>query len=59
MGIGKDAGELLVYVYNRYIENVKWTTRENVKAETEWDTGRIDNAIEYLKDLEPEVFKVI
>jgi hypothetical protein len=57
MSIQKDAGELLVYVYNQYVQSVRWTTRENVKTETKWDTGRIDNAIEYLKD--SELIKII
>ena len=39
-----------MYYYNQL---QKWTnTRKKVEAETEWDTGRIDNAIGYLHNLE-------
>jgi hypothetical protein len=51
MGIKKDAGELLVYVYSQYTQDVNWITRKNVETETGWDTGRINRAIEYLRDL--------
>ena len=51
MGIKNDAGELLVYVYSQYTQDVNWITRKNVETETEWDTGRINRAIEYLRDL--------
>ncbi len=49
MSTKKDASEILVYVYNKHR---KLTSREKVEAETEWDTGRIDNTIDYLRNLE-------
>lgn len=51
MGIQKDAGELLVYLYNQYTQNVDWVNRTDIENETKWDTGKTNRAIEYLKDL--------
>ena len=51
MGIQKDAGELLAYIYNRYTQDVNWTGRADIENETKWDKGRIDRAIKYLRDL--------
>lgn len=35
-----------------YNQRQKWTTPEKVEAETKWDTGRLDNAIDFLLNLE-------
>jgi len=51
MGIKEDAGELLAYFYNRYTENKSWTNSEDVIEETKWESGKINRAIDYLKDL--------
>lgn len=51
MGIKQDAGELLVFLYNKYIENSSLKIDEIiVKEATKWDAGRINRAIDYLKD---------
>ena len=51
MGIQKDAGELLVYIYNQYTANNTWIQSKDIIEETGWEAGRINRAIDYLKDL--------
>ena len=52
MGIQKDAGELLAYIYNRYTQDENWTRRTDIENESKWNTGRINRAIEYLGELD-------
>lgn len=52
MGIQKDAGELLVYIYDRLVEKNKSSVNgEEVLKETKWEANRINRAFDYLKDL--------
>lgn len=54
MAIREDAGELLLFVYKKYIEKYidELTTFEDFKKESGWNEVRIMNAVEYLKDRE-------
>ena len=52
MGIKKDAGELLVFMYNKYIEGDGKIDEVIVKEATKWDAGRINRAIDYLEDID-------
>ena len=54
MPIREDAGELLLFVYKKYVEKyiAELTNLENFKKESGWDEVRIMNAVEYLKDKE-------
>jgi carbamoylphosphate synthase large subunit len=52
MGIQKDAGELLAYIYSRYTQDVNGTGRADIENESKWNTGRIDRAIKYLRELD-------
>lgn len=50
MGVKEDAGELLVYLYKRYLEG-EHTNQAEVIKETQWNANRINVAFNYLKDL--------
>ena len=50
MGIQKDAGELLEYVYERSTKGENWITPDDLRAETRWEAHRINNARTYLSD---------
>lgn len=51
MGVQKDAGKLLRYIYDRYIiESSLSISPNDVINYTEWVAARIDKAIEYLND---------
>ena len=52
MGIQNDAGELLVYIYNQYIEGKNWIQAKDIINETVWEAGRINRALDYLRDLD-------
>ena len=54
MGIREDAGEILGFVYNKYIsENFGGVNSENLISETDWDKDRVKRTVDYLdqKDL--------
>jgi hypothetical protein len=51
MGIQKDSGEILIYIYNRYIsQDFEFLTLNDLKDETKWNEGRIINSVMYLND---------
>lgn len=53
MGIQKDAGEILVFLYKKYIENpysISGMTLSQLSREMKWNDGRIIRAIDYLSD---------
>ena len=55
MGIQKDAGELLVYIYKIYTEDpTGWTAGigpKEVLDTTKWDAGRINRTFDYLREI--------
>jgi hypothetical protein len=52
MGIRKDAGEILIFVYNEYTQDAhKIIVPTLVKNTTKWESKRINQAITYLEDL--------
>ena len=57
MGIKTDAGEILVFVYNEYTNDNEWITSKDIINVTKWKSGRINRAINYLRDL--DVIKII
>ncbi len=50
MGIQKDAGEILLFIYEKYLQD-ETVRPEKLLSETNWDGKRIDRAIKYLKDI--------
>ena len=50
MGIQKDAGELLGYIYERYTKGENWIKPDDLIKETRWEAHRINNARTYLSD---------
>ena len=56
MGIQKDAGELLGYIYEQYTKTIKPIKAKDIIDETKWEADRINRAILYLRD--SEVIKV-
>lgn len=50
MGIQKDAGELLEYIYERYTKGENIIKPDDLIEETRWDAHRINNARTYLSD---------
>ena len=50
VGIQRDAGEVLAYIYNRYTANEKDFPMPDFKiiGEIKWDTGRIKRTVDYL-----------
>lgn len=51
MTIQNDAGELLHFIYNQYINDKDFIETKKVIETTKWDSGRINRSILYLKDL--------
>lgn len=51
MGIKEDAGNLLGYFYNRYVEGYTIKADE-LLDETKWDGNRADIAVKYLRDID-------
>ena len=51
MGIQKDAGEILLFFYDCYVNDKGSVNAERLLEETKWDGKRIDRAIKYLKDM--------
>ena len=52
MGIQNDAGQILLFIYDGYVNNKTKPNAQILLDETKWDGRRIDRAIKYLKDLE-------
>lgn len=48
MGIQKDAGEILAFLYKDKIEGKGVKQGDEIQKETEWEKIRINNALEYL-----------
>ena len=51
MGIQKDAGEILLFMYDKYINDDEKVNAEVLLDTTKWEGNRIDRAIKYLKDI--------
>ncbi|MBD3203511.1 hypothetical protein GF327_04405 [Candidatus Woesearchaeota archaeon] len=51
MGIQEDAGRLLVFVYQEYTKDNSWIDSKKVIETTKWNSGKINRAIMYLKDM--------
>lgn len=50
MGIQKDAEEILVYIYKKYIQHSEVPSIKEMLEETRWNYDRIKRAILYLKE---------
>ncbi len=51
MGIQKDAGEILAFLYTKYTETHYFQiNKESLLDITKWDTTRLENAVAYLED---------
>lgn len=50
MGIQKDAGKILLFIYQCYIKDES-VNAEKLLQTTKWEGNRIDRAIKYLKDI--------
>ncbi|MBN1762105.1 MAG: hypothetical protein JW878_03355 [Methanomicrobia archaeon] len=51
MGVQKDAGELLKFMYDRYTQGSPKIASQEIINETGWEANRINNAIDYLDGL--------
>jgi hypothetical protein len=51
MTIQKDAGEILLFIYEKYTGGVEYLDAKQIVDTTKWDAGRINRAIHYLNDL--------
>jgi hypothetical protein len=51
MTIKEDAGKFLIFIYKEYIKGNEWLVSKDFIETTKWDAGRINRAIDYLKDL--------
>jgi|SRR3989338_5394285 len=51
MTINEDAGEILLFIYDCYVNDKDSVNPEILLRTTKWDGNRIDRAIKYLKDL--------
>ncbi len=51
MTIKEDAGEILLLIYNDFIDNNNSITPKSVLDITKWEGHRIDLAIKYLRDI--------
>ena len=52
MGIQKDAGEILLFIYNRYVNNSDTPNAKELLDVTKWDGKRIERALKYLYRIE-------
>ena len=48
MTIQEDSGEILLFIYNSYVNNKAKPNAQTLLDETKWDGKRIDRAIKYL-----------
>ena len=51
MTIKEDSGQILIFIYDSYVNNKAKPNAQILLDETKWDGKRIDRAIKYLKDL--------
>lgn len=51
MGIQKDAGKILAFIYSNYVNKNSSVNPKMLIEITKWDGNRIDRAIKYLNDL--------
>jgi hypothetical protein len=52
MSVIKDSGTMLIYIYKQFIEKGKSSiSTKEIIGETKWDSKRINNSFNYLKDL--------
>ncbi len=49
MGIQKDAGELLAFIYKEKVEGNEVPSIRNITDTTKWDRDRVLNALQYLQ----------
>lgn len=52
MTIQKDAGNLLIFLYDEYIKKSSITKAKEIINNTKWEANRINRAIMYLRDEE-------
>jgi len=51
MKIQKDSGEILVYLYNKYVSRTPFfVTHEELLNGTKWDKFRLERAVKYLDE---------
>lgn len=59
MGIRNDAGELLRYIYTEYISDNKYIQTQDVIGRFHnWEHGRINRAIDFLRDMDRKPIKI-
>ena len=51
MTIQKDSGQILLFIYDSYVNNKPKPNAQILLDETNWDGKRIDRAIRYLNDM--------
>ena len=51
MTIQEDAGKILLFIYNRYVNDKSKPNAQILLDETKWDGKRIDRAVKYLNDM--------
>ena len=52
MNIQTDAGEILLYIYDCYVNDKDHVNPEMLLKTTNWAGDRIDRALQYLKDID-------
>jgi len=57
MGIKEDAGKILLFVYQEYMRGNDWIVSKDLIDNTKWESGRINRAIDYLRDL--KIIKIL
>jgi hypothetical protein len=48
MGIQKDAGEILIYIYNKLVSGAEMPQEIELKEITKWDDNRVKMSTQYL-----------
>lgn len=51
MTINEDAGKILLFIYNSYVNNQTKLNAQILLDETKWEGNRIDRAVKYLKEI--------
>lgn len=51
MGIKKDAGEILLFIYDCYVNDKDSVNPEKLLETTKWEGNRIGRAVKYLKEI--------
>lgn len=52
MGIREDAGKILLFFYEEYMNDNTWIDTKKTIETTQWESGRINRSIDYLRDLD-------